>query len=77
MAFVGLVVPFVARALAGPDIRHTLWLCLPLGPLMVLSADIFSRVLVAPSELPIGVLTALCGAPVLVAVVRARRLPTL
>ncbi|MYL23196.1 iron chelate uptake ABC transporter family permease subunit [Halomonas alkaliantarctica] len=77
MAFVGLVVPFVARALAGPDIRHTLWLCLPLGPLMVLSADIIARVLVAPSELPIGVLTALCGAPVLVAVVRARRLPTL
>jgi len=43
----------------------------------VLAADIIARVAVAPSELPIGVLTALCGAPVLVAVVRARRLPTL
>lgn len=77
IAFVGLVVPFAARALAGPDIRRTLWLCLPLGPLMVLVADIVSRLVVAPSELPIGVLTALLGAPVLVAVVRARRLPTL
>lgn len=77
IAFVGLVVPFAARALAGPDIRRTLWLCLPLGPLMVLAADIISRLVVAPSELPIGVLTALLGAPVLVAVVRARRLPTL
>lgn len=77
IAFVGLVVPFAARALAGPDIRRTLWLCLPLGPLMVLVADVISRLVVAPSELPIGVLTALVGAPVLVAVVRARRLPTL
>ncbi|WP_096300580.1 FecCD family ABC transporter permease [Halomonas sp. hl-4] len=77
IAFVGLVVPFAARAIAGPDIRRTLWFCLPIGPLMVLAADIIARVLVAPSELPIGVLTALCGAPVLVAVVRARRLPSL
>ena len=77
VAFVGLVVPFAARALAGPDIRRVLWLCLPLGPLMVISADILSRLLVAPSEMPLGVLTALCGAPVLVAVVRARRMPTL
>ncbi|WNL43915.1 iron ABC transporter permease [Halomonas sp. PAMB 3264] len=77
IAFVGLVVPFVARALAGPDIRRTLWFCLPIGPLIVVSADIISRVVVAPSELPLGVLTALCGAPVLIAVVRARRLPML
>ncbi|GED21487.1 siderophore ABC transporter permease [Halomonas halmophila] len=77
IAFVGLVVPFAARALAGPDIRRSLWLCLLIGPLMILSADIISRLVVAPSELPLGVLTALCGAPVLVAVVRRRRLPTL
>ncbi|MGS2742831.1 FecCD family ABC transporter permease [Halomonas sp. LS-001] len=77
IAFVGLVVPFVARAFAGPDIRRTLWFCLPIGPLIVLTADIISRVVVAPSELPSGVLTALCGAPVLIAVVRAKRLPML
>lgn len=77
IAFVGLVVPFVARAFAGPDIRRTLLFCLPIGPLIVLAADIISRVVVAPSELPLGVLTALCGAPVLIAVVRARRLPML
>lgn len=77
IAFVGLVVPFLARSLCGPDLRRTLWLCLPLGPLLVLLADILSRCLVAPSELPLGVLTAICGAPVLIAVVRARRLPTL
>ncbi|MEC9483268.1 MAG: iron ABC transporter permease [Halomonas sp.] len=77
VAFVGLVVPFAARALAGPDIRRTLWLCLPLGPLVVIGADIVSRLVVQPSELPLGVLTALLGAPVLILVVRARRLPSL
>jgi iron complex transport system permease protein len=75
--FVGLVVPFVARALAGPDIRRTLWLCLPVGPIIVIAADTLSRLLVAPAELPIGVLTALIGAPVLLAVVRGRRRPSL
>lgn len=77
IAFVGLVVPFVARALAGPDIRRTLWLALPLGPIMILCADILARLLVAPSEMPLGVMTALVGAPVLIAVVRAHRLPAL
>lgn len=77
IAFVGLVAPFAARALAGPDVRRTLWLCLPAGALMVVTADIVSRLVVRPSELPIGVLTALIGAPVLVAVVRLRRLPSL
>lgn len=75
--FVGLVVPFIARALAGPDIRRTLWLCLPLGPVLLIAADILARLLVAPAELPLGVLTALVGAPVLLLVIRGRRLPTL
>lgn len=75
--FIGLVVPFLARALAGPDIRRTLWLCLPIGPILLIGADILARTLVAPTELPLGVLTAFIGAPVLLLVVRQRRLPTL
>lgn len=75
--FVGLVVPFVARALAGPDIRRTLWLCLPIGPIIVITADILSRLLAAPAELPLGVVTALVGAPVLLLVIRGRRMPSL
>lgn len=77
IVFVGLVVPFIARALAGADIRRYLVLCLFIGPIVLLSADILARVVVAPAELPIGVLTALLGAPVLLAVVRANRLPRL
>lgn len=77
LVFVGLVVPFAARALVGSDIRRTLWLCLPIGPIVVIGSDILSRLIAAPTELPLGVLTALIGAPVLLAIVRARRIPTL
>ncbi|TBU90014.1 FecCD family ABC transporter permease [Phytopseudomonas dryadis] len=77
IAFVGLVVPFVARRLVGPDIRRTIGLSLLLGPSIILFADILSRLLVSPYELPIGVVTALIGAPVLIAVVRGHRMPTL
>jgi iron complex transport system permease protein len=77
LAFVGLVVPFAARALVGPDLRHTLGICVLLGPAVVLLADVVSRVVARPYEMSLGVLTALLGAPVLVLVVRASRLPAL
>ncbi|MGO3296485.1 MAG: FecCD family ABC transporter permease [Marinobacter sp.] len=77
LVFVGLVVPFVARAVGGADIRKTLWLCLPIGPTIIVAADTLSRLLVAPSEMPLGVITALIGAPVLMVIIRARRIPTL
>jgi len=77
LIFVGLVVPFIARAISGPDIRKTLWLCVPIGPAVVLGADVVSRLIAAPAELPLGVVTALIGAPVLLAIVRAGRMPSL
>ncbi|OZC37533.1 ABC transporter permease [Marinobacter vinifirmus] len=77
LIFVGLVVPFIARAFAGPDIRKTLWLCVPVGPAVILAADVVSRLIAAPAELPLGVVTALIGAPVLLAIVRAGRMPSL
>jgi iron complex transport system permease protein len=77
IAFVGLVVPFLARALVGPELRRVLAVSLLLGPVVVLVADIASRLLVRPYEMPLGVVTALLGAPVLVAVVRSTRLPSL
>lgn len=77
LIFVGLVVPFIARAVSGPDIRKTLWLCLPIGPAVVLAADVISRLIAAPAEMPLGVVTALIGAPVLLVIVRAGRMPSL
>ena len=77
LVFAGLVVPFIARAIGGPDIRKTLWLCLPIGPALLLVADTLARVIGAPAELPLGVITALLGAPVLLYIVRSGRMPTL
>ena len=77
IGFVGLIVPFVARRLVGPDIRRTLFISMLLGPSILLLADILSRLTVRPYELPIGVITAFIGAPILVAVVRSQRMPRL
>lgn len=77
IGFVGLVVPFIARRLVGTDIRRTFALALLIGPCIVLFADVLSRLAVRPYELPVGVITAFVGAPILIAVVRSHRLPTL
>jgi iron complex transport system permease protein len=77
IAFIGLVVPFVARRVTGPDIRNMLGVCLLTGPVILLAADIVSRLVIRPYELPIGVVTAFVGAPVLIAIVRGHRLPSL
>ncbi|GLS26206.1 FecCD family ABC transporter permease [Marinibactrum halimedae] len=77
LIFVGLVVPFTARAIAGTDIRRYLWQCLLLGPCLLVFADIICRVIVPPSELPVGVLTTLIGAPVLLFLVHTKRIPRL
>lgn len=63
IAFVGLVVPHLLRLLAGPDHRRLLPGSMLAGAGLLLAADLFARTAVAPAELPIGVLTALVGAP--------------
>jgi len=69
---VGLAVPHLARRLAGHDLLRALPAAALLGALLVVGADLFARIVVAPEELPVGIVTALVGAPVLVAVVRRR-----
>ncbi len=77
IAFLGLIVPFMARRLIGTDMLRCFVLCLLLGPCVLMLADILSRLLVQPYELPVGVVTAMLGAPILIAVVRSERLPVL
>ncbi|WP_259370791.1 iron ABC transporter permease [Streptomyces sp. SCUT-3] len=72
VAFVGLAVPHVARALVGADHRRLLAACLLLGPVMLLLSDVVGRIVFPPSEVPAGVMTALVGVPFLVATVRRR-----
>ncbi|MCG0239709.1 MAG: iron ABC transporter permease [Firmicutes bacterium] len=73
IGFVGLAVPHMVRGLVGPDYRWVLPLCLVTGPLVLLGADILGRVLARPGELPVGIVTALLGAPFLIALARRRR----
>lgn len=72
VGFVGLVAPHVARLLVGSDERYAMPLAALLGALLVVVADIVARVVIAPSEIPVGILTAIVGAPVLLILVRTR-----
>jgi iron complex transport system permease protein len=64
ISFVGLLVPHIIRIIIGVDNRHVLPASALLGALMLTIADLTARTLIAPVELPIGVITALIGAPV-------------
>lgn len=64
IGFVGLVVPHMVRMLTGSDHRHVLPLSILNGASLLILCDLVARTIVAPTELPIGVITALIGAPV-------------
>jgi iron complex transport system permease protein len=70
VGFVGIVVPHLVRLLAGPDHRVVLPGSALLGAALVLAADVLARMLVRPAELPLGVVTALIGAPLFLHLVR-------
>ncbi|GAB5437138.1 MAG: iron ABC transporter permease [Falsiruegeria mediterranea] len=64
IGFVGIVVPHLLRLSTGPDHHRLLPNAALLGASLLLGADMISRVIVAPAELPIGIVTAILGAPV-------------
>lgn len=75
IGFVGLVSPHLARLLTGASHQRVLPLAVLLGAILLLLADIFARTLIAPAEIPIGIITALVGGPVFIALlVREKRL---
>ncbi len=74
IGFVGLVVPHAARFLVGPGHARLLPASLMLGAIFMVLADIASRIIVPQQVLPIGVVTALVGAPAFAAILyRTRR----
>jgi iron complex transport system permease protein len=72
IGFVGLVVPHMVRLVAGASYRRLLPLTLAFGAAFLILADIPGRTLTAPSELPIGVVTAFVGAPFFIVLLRTR-----
>ncbi len=73
IGFVGLIVPHILRLLVGGDYRRLLPLALLGGAALLLAADVLARVVMAPQELPVGVITALAGAPFFLWVLRRSR----
>ena len=74
IGFVGLVVPHLVRLLLGADHRRVLPVSMLLGASLLLLADVGARLLIAPAELPLGIITALLGAPFFLALLmRAQR----
>jgi iron complex transport system permease protein len=63
IGFVGLIVPHMIRIIWGPDYRHLIPLSILGGGSALLLADMLARILLAPSTLPVGIVTALAGAP--------------
>ncbi|MEO6651619.1 MAG: iron ABC transporter permease [Ilumatobacteraceae bacterium] len=74
IGFVGLVVPHIVRLLAGASYRRLLPLTVMFGAVFLILADIPGRTLTAPSELPIGVVTAFVGAPFFIVLLRTREI---
>jgi len=74
IAFLGLVVPHVARMIAGADYRWILAFSALLGPIILLGCDVLGRIVARPGEIQVGVVVALVGGPFFIALVRRRRL---
>ena len=73
IGFVGLVVPHMLRMVIGPGHRRLLPYSALAGGLMLVAADIVARVILSPAEMPVGVITAILGAPLFIILLRQRR----
>ncbi|WP_433665362.1 FecCD family ABC transporter permease [Nocardia sp. CA-128927] len=74
IAFVGLMVPHAARLITGPDHRWLLPYSAVIASILLLVADVLGRVIARPAEVQVGVITAVIGGPLLVVLVRRRKL---
>ena len=72
IGFVGLIIPHILRLILGPDHRLLLPASILFGGTFLVAADAIARTVMAPVELPVGVVTALCGAPYFLYLLRRR-----
>lgn len=70
IAFVGLIVPHMVRLISGPDHRSLLLASGLLGAILLVLADLLARLVIAPAELPVGVITAFLGVPFFIYLLR-------
>ena len=72
VGFIGLIIPHLARIIGGPKHKHTLLFSALIGSIVMIWSDVLSRALYSPEEIPIGVLTSLLGAPLLIWIIMNR-----
>lgn len=63
IGFVGLIIPHIVRLLIGSNYKHVLPISALVGAIFLVIADAVARTIIAPEEMPIGIITALCGSP--------------
>lgn len=73
IGFVGLIAPHATRILWGPDYRHLLPMAMVLGSVFLILTDLLARTVIAPAEMPVGIVTAFCGAPFFLYLLRQRK----
>jgi iron complex transport system permease protein len=73
IGFVGIIIPHAVRLIWGPDYRFLLPLSALTGAVFLILADLAARTALAPTEIPIGVITAICGAPFFLYLLRRRK----
>ncbi len=73
IGFVGLVVPHFIRLIAGPDHRFLLPASALLGAALLIGTDTLARTVIAPTELPVGIITSLVGAPMFLYLLKKRK----
>lgn len=73
IGFVGLVVPHMVRLIAGPDHHFLLPASALTGAILLIGADMLARTVIAPTELPVGIITALLGAPFFLYLLRKQK----
>ncbi|MFI5873000.1 FecCD family ABC transporter permease [Streptomyces sp. NPDC051445] len=73
IVFVGLMVPHIVRSFTGPDLRWIMPYAAVLSPVLLLGSDVAGRVVARPSEVQVGIITAIVGGPVFIFLVRRRR----
>jgi len=77
IVFIGLMIPHLVRTITGPDMRWIMPYAAVLAPVLLLGADVVGRVVARPSELQVGIVTALLGGPVFIHLVRRKRMAQL
>jgi iron complex transport system permease protein len=73
IVFVGLIAPHAVRLVWGGDYRFLLPMSAIVGAGFLILADLAARTLASPAELPVGIVTAFCGAPFFLYLLRRRR----